>query len=136
MSILDGCSLGWVGCGVGSSEVAHNFIANQQMLYGSLYHDARSAFFHTHDNVVVDGPMWLYLQWGSLGAVHDVIVEDNFHNQSVAGGCATPKEAPTCPVNLTVRNNTLVAPGAAWPPAALAIEQAAGVVGVQYESIL
>lgn len=41
------------------SEVAYNFIADQAMLFGSLYHDAKSAFFHTHDNVVVSGPMWL-----------------------------------------------------------------------------
>ena len=81
------------------SEVSHNYIVNQVLLYGvspspstrficlnklmtavcwrgracafcshralgwqSLYHDARSGFFHTHHNVVVGGPMWLYLQ--------------------------------------------------------------------------
>ena len=40
---------------------------HQVLLYGSLYHDARSGFFHTHHNVVVGGPMWLYLQWGAMG---------------------------------------------------------------------
>jgi hypothetical protein len=45
-----------------NSEVAFNYIENQVLLYGSLYHDARSAGFHTHHNVVIGGPMWLYLQ--------------------------------------------------------------------------
>ena len=34
-----------------NSEVAYNYIVNQVLLFGSLYHDARSAFFHTHHNV-------------------------------------------------------------------------------------
>ena len=118
------------------SEVAYNFIADQAMLYGSLYHDAKSAFFHTHDNVVVSGPMWLYLQWGPLGPVHDVIVENNYHNQTVAGGCATPQHSATCPDNVTISNNTLVAPGAAWPPAALLIEQQAGLTTQMYDSVV
>lgn len=42
-----------------NSEVSYNFIINQVLLFGSLYHDARSAYFHTHNNVVVGGPMWL-----------------------------------------------------------------------------
>eukprot|EP01047_Picozoa_sp_COSAG01_P015778 COSAG01_NODE_795_length_13541_cov_5.530725_5_plen_677_part_00 len=42
-----------------NSEVAYNFIIDQVLLFGSLYHDARSAYFHTHHNVVVGGPMWL-----------------------------------------------------------------------------
>eukprot|EP01050_Picozoa_sp_SAG11_P004357 SAG11_NODE_277_length_11302_cov_5.987146_7_plen_104_part_00 len=35
-----------------NSEIAHNFIQNQVLLFGSLYHDAQSAYFHTHHNVV------------------------------------------------------------------------------------
>ena len=108
------------------SEVSYNYIVDQVLLYGSLYHDAASGGFHTHHNVVVGGPMWLYLQWGTMGPVHDIVVEHNYHNQSVAGGCATPKERPTCPSNLTVVNNTLVT-GAAWPQAAMDIAAAAGV---------
>lgn len=34
-----------------NSEVAYNYIENQVLLYGSLYHDAQSGGFHTHHNV-------------------------------------------------------------------------------------
>ena len=113
------------------SEVAFNYIINQVLLFGSLYHDAGSALFHTHHNVVVGGPMWLYLQWGTMGPVHDLIVEDNWHNQSVAGGCALPEHRATCPHNLTLRNNTLV-PGGSWSkyPGALKVQAEAGIVQV------
>ena len=47
------------------SEVAYNYIENQVLLFGSLYHDASSGGFHTHHNVVVGGPMWLYLRVGA-----------------------------------------------------------------------
>lgn len=46
--------------------------------------------------VSVVGPMWLYLQWGPLGPVDNILVENNYHNQTVAGGCATPQHQDTC----------------------------------------
>jgi hypothetical protein len=124
------------------SEVSYNYIEDQVLLYGSLYHDARSAGFHTHHNVVVGGPMWLYLQWGALGAVYNITIEDNFYNQTTAGGCADPEHADTCnstgwcpahypPAtcgNVIRRRNTLVN-GTAWPVAALAIKERAGPDG-------
>ena len=70
--------------------------------------------------------MWLYLQWGTMGPVHDIIVEDNYHDQLIAGGCATPEHKATCPRNLTLKGNVLVPKGAAWPAAAKAIEAKAG----------
>lgn len=109
-----------------NSEVAHNYIVNQVLLFGSLYHDAKSAFFHTHHNVVVGGPMWLYLQWGTMGPVHDILVENNWHNQTVDGGCAMVEHKATCPENLTIQNNVLVK-GSDWPAEALAVKVAAGV---------
>lgn len=125
------------------SEVAYNYIENQVLLYGSLYHDARSGFFHTHHNVVVGGPMWLYLQWGPLGPVDNLLVEHNYYNQTNAGGCASPQHADTCkatysgcttkPVkyspcgNVSLANNVEVQ-GDNWPAQALAIKDAAGVI--------
>eukprot|EP00038_Savillea_parva_P001651 m.106130 g.106130 ORF g.106130 m.106130 type:complete len:168 (-) comp10574_c0_seq5:1463-1966(-) len=120
-------------------QVAYNYIENQVLLYGSLYHDARSSGFHTHHNVVVGGPMWLYLQWGQLGAVNHLLIEDNYHNQTTAGGCATPEHSDTCqstgfcPAHyppstcgeVVLQNNVLVN-GSTWPQAALAIESSAG----------
>jgi hypothetical protein len=116
-----------------------NATTEQVLMYGSLYHDARSSGFHTHHNVVVGGPMWLYLQWGTMGAVNHLLVENNYHNQSVAGGCALPQYSATCQATgfcpahyppatcgeLVLRNNTLVA-GSDWPEAAQAIMAAAG----------
>lgn len=120
------------------SEIAFNFIQDQQLLYGSLYHDARSSGFHTHHNVVSGGPMWLYLQQGLLGGVDDVLVEDNFHNQTIVGGCALPSLAATCSCdppagvkvrhpcgNVTVARNVLV-DGGNWPAPARAIMAGAG----------
>eukprot|EP00039_Didymoeca_costata_P005849 m.85191 g.85191 ORF g.85191 m.85191 type:complete len:600 (-) comp13000_c0_seq2:48-1847(-) len=109
-----------------NSEVAYNYISNQVLLYGSLYHDAHSAYFHTHDNVVEGGPMWLYLQWGPLGPVSNITVDNNYHDQIVAGGCATPQHSATCP-DLIVTNNTVVS-GGNWPPAAQKIMSGAGIM--------
>lgn len=108
-----------------NSEVARNYIVNQVLLYGSLYHDAKSGFFHTHHNVVVGGPMWLYLQWGTMGPVHDILVEKNWHNQTVVGGCGMAEHKATCPQNLTIRDNVLVK-GSDWPADALKVAAAAG----------
>ena len=70
------------------SSVAYNYIEDQVLLFGSLYHDARSAGFHTHHNVVTGGPMWLYLQHDQLGPVWNLTIEDNYHDVNISGGCA------------------------------------------------
>lgn len=109
------------------SEIAYNYIVNQVLLFGSLYHDAHSAFFHTHHNVVSGGPMWLYLQGPPCceqANVSNITVESNWHNQQVAGGCNS-KPAIMC-TGVKVQNNTLVS-GESWPAAALAIVAAAGI---------
>ena len=120
------------------SEISFNYIEDQQKLYGSLYHDSRSSGFHTHHNVVSGGPMWLYLQIGALGGVDNVLVESNWHDQKIAGGCALPSLSSTCSCNppagvaerypcgnVTLSENVLV-DGANWPPAARVIMAAAG----------
>ena len=131
------------------SEIAYNYIEFQQRLYGSIYHDWRSSGFHVHHNVIVGGPMWLYLQWGCLGPVNHIRIERNYHNQSVSGGCARAELAPTCScappagplggctslpretpcgnVSLNNASNVLVA-GNDWPAEALAIEAKAGIL--------
>merc|ERR1712166_457561 len=87
--------------------------------------DASSAGFHTHHNVVVGGPEWLYLQWGTMGPNHDILVENNWHNQNYSGGCAGQQKS-TCPRNVTVRDNIQVN-GSVWPAGALAVEALAGI---------
>ena len=130
-----------------NSEIAYNYIENQQKLYGSIYHDWRSSGFYVHHNVIVNGPMWLYLQWGCLGAVNNLRIEQNFHNQSETGGCARVELAPSCSCsppkgplggcttlpefspcgNVSLSSNVLVA-GSDWPSQALAIEANAGTL--------
>lgn len=104
-----------------------NYIEDQVLLYGSLYHDQSSAGFTTHSNVVLGGKMWIYLQWGTAGPNSDLYIAGNYHTQPVAGGCGSQEHAPTCPDNVTVEANTLVPAGQQWPPAARAIISAAGV---------
>ena len=66
-----------------------------------------------------------------MGPVHDIVVEDNWHDQTVEGGCAMPQHRNTCPQNLTIANNVLVAKGGAWPAAAKAVEANAGIVDAE-----
>ncbi len=122
-----------------NSTISFNYIREQVLLYGSLYHDARSAGFHTHHNVVEGGPMWLYLQHGSMGPVDHLTIEDNYHNTETAGGCALPQFADTCQASgycpdhyppstcggLVIRRNVLVS-GATWPAEARRIMARAG----------
>ena len=61
-----------------------------------------------------------------MGPVHDILVENNWHNQTIAGGCAMKEHQATCPDNLTVQDNTLVS-GNDWPAEAQVVEAAAGV---------
>ena len=78
------------------SEIAYNHLQDQVLPFGSLYHDASSAFFFTHHNVVDGGPMWLYLQHPPIGAVHDLTVSDNWYSSgpdATPGGCARPASA-------------------------------------------
>ena len=108
------------------SEIAYNYIVNQVLLFGSLYHDAHSAYFHTHHNVVSGGPMWLYLQGPPCcgqSNVSNITVESNWHNQKVAGGCNS--NGISCK-DVWVVNNTLVS-GDSWPAEALAVAAAAGI---------
>jgi hypothetical protein len=109
------------------SVIYGNYIEDQVLLYGSLYHDQSSAGFTTHSNVVLGGKMWIYLQWGAAGPVSDLLIAGNFHSQPIAGGCGSQEHAPTCPDNVTVQDNILVLAGRQWPPAARAIISAAGV---------
>eukprot|EP01052_Picozoa_sp_SAG31_P026161 SAG31_NODE_2351_length_5889_cov_1.999482_2_plen_705_part_00 len=109
------------------SEIAYNYIVNQVLLFGSLYHDAHSAHFHTHHNVVSGGPMWLYLQGPPCcgqSNVSNITVDNNWHNQKVAGGCNSGPGI-RCK-DVWVANNTLVS-GDSWPAAALAVANAAGI---------
>jgi len=62
-----------------------------------------------------------------MGSVHDILVEDNYHDQTVAGGCALPEHRATCPQNLTITGNVLVAASGPWPAAAKEIEAQAGI---------
>lgn len=99
-----------------NSTLAYNYVYNQTQLFGSLYHDEGSAYWHTHHNVVNGGPEWLHI-W--TPSIHDIIVEFCWTNQPYMDEHGT---------NITMRNNTILAAGQAFPPEAQAIMLAAGVL--------
>ena len=123
------------------SEIAYNHLQDQVLPFGSLYHDASSAFFFTHHNVVDGGPMWLYLQHPPIGAVHDLTVSHNWYSSgpdATPGGCALDRyregafacvnESSHCCRNITLQGNTMRANGSQWPAAAQRIIDAAGLL--------
>lgn len=123
------------------SEIAYNYLQQQVLPFGSLYHDARSAFFHTHHNVVDGGPMWLYLQHPPIGAVHNLTVEDNWYSDgadATPGGCALERyrtgvfrcqnATSDCCRGVTLRNNQMRANGTSWPKAAQDVIDGAGLI--------
>ena len=123
------------------SEIAYNYLQQQVLPFGSLYHDARSAFFHTHHNVVDGGPMWLYLQHPPIGAVHNLTVEDNWYSDgadATPGGCALERyrtgvfrcqnATSDCCRGVTLHNNQMRANGTSWPKAAQDVIDGAGLI--------
>ena len=132
------------------SEIAYNYLQNQVLPYGSLYHDQGSGDFYTHHNVVEGGPMWLYLQRAQLGGVHDITVSWNYFtdgNDATPGGCALAHYNPGCDdatgtcapracanvtvkccANVSVVNNTKLLNSTHWPAEASRIIQAAGLL--------
>ena len=97
-----------------ASLMAENYVSSQRKLFGALYTDEGSAFWHITRNVVRNVPEWLHI-W--TPSIHDELVDFCFtdSNYSINHGTRCP-----------VRNITVVAPGAAFPAEAQAIVAAAG----------
>lgn len=66
----------------GGTALSAKLLMAQVLLYGTLYHDAGSAYFHTHHNVVVGGPMWLYTQRPSLTGAYNITIDSIWTNQT------------------------------------------------------
>jgi hypothetical protein len=107
------------------SEVAGNFVSYALHHAAMLYHDEGSGFFYTHDNAVlqptlVDPHGWWW-SWAAAWASteHNILITRNYaigvNRSDVFNGN-----------NLVCENNTLLAWGAAWPPAARDIIAQAG----------
>jgi hypothetical protein len=96
-----------------ASTMSDNFISNQKKLYGALYTDEGSAYWHITRNVVKDVPEWLHI-W--TPSIHDELVDFCYTNQPYQDVHGT---------RITINNITLVT-GENFPPAAVAIMEAAG----------
>lgn len=96
------------------SVMSENYVSSQVKLFGALYTDEGSAYWHITRNVVSDSPEWLHI-WTT--SIHDELVEKCWTNQNYSVVAGT---------NITVRDITLVAPGTPFPVAAQAVINASG----------
>ena len=99
------------------SLMAENFLSHQVKLFGALYTDEGSAYWHITRNVVHDVPEWLHI-WTE--SIHDELVDFNWSDQTYQDVHGT-----RCPVV----NNTFIAPAtplSQWPEDAQAVMAASG----------
>jgi len=99
------------------SEISGNYIKDANTAYGGLYFDAGSAYFKATNNVI-DSSMILLLWVMSGGPTqHDLVIDTNYTNMPNAWVKSEK----------TTFTNTIVVKGQAWPDAAKAIIDAAGL---------
>ena len=107
------------------SEMAYNYVSYAMHHAALLYHDEGSAFYYTHNNVVlqpslVDPHGWWW-SWAAAWASSEsnILITDNYaqgvNRSDVYNGN-----------NLIITNNSLQAIGSTWPDAALEIIANAG----------
>ena len=115
------------------SEMAGNVVAHARHHAALLYHDEGSAYWFTHHNVVnqsaadcvPNGGWWYSCIAAWACSEHDILVEDVFSYELAR--LDTCCGNATCPSsNVTIRSFTVVPTGAAWPPEAQGIVDAAG----------
>lgn len=97
-----------------NSLMAENFCSNQVKLFGALYTDEGSAFWHITRNVVHAVPEWLHV-WTS--SIHDELVDENWSDQTYSINHGT---------RVVVVNNTFITPGTPFPAEAQAVMAASG----------
>lgn len=99
-----------------ASVMAGNYVSNQRHLFGALYTDEGSAYWHITRNVVNNVPEWLHI-W--TPSIHDEVVDFCWTNQPYQDVHGT---------NITINNITIVPAGQPFPDEALAIIANAGVL--------
>ena len=100
-----------------SSLMSENFCSSQVKLFGALYTDEGSAYWHITRNVVHHVPEWLHI-WTS--SIHDELVDWNWSDQTYQDVHGT---------RCVVQNNTFLDPStplASWPAEAQAVMAASG----------
>lgn len=100
-----------------ASVMAENFLAHQVKLFGALYTDEGSAYWHITRNVVSDVPEWLHI-WTE--SIHDELVDLNWSDQTYQDMHGT---------RCVVVNNTFLPPHTPytqWPAEAQAVMAASG----------
>lgn len=107
------------------SVIAGNYVSYALHHAAMLYHDEGSAFYYTHDNVVLQpllkDPHGWWWSWAAAWAdtESNILITRNYAVGVNRSDCAEGH-------NLVIKNNTLLPWGSAWPPAAQAIIDAAG----------
>jgi hypothetical protein len=116
----DGGSIYTLGPQPGS-VMTENFISHQQKLFGALYTDEGSAYWHIYRNVVHSVPEWLHI-W--TASIHDEMVDDNWTDQNYSDVHGT---------RCSVVNNHYLAPNLTlkmWPDEAQSIVNNAGATWI------
>jgi hypothetical protein len=116
------CSADDLSC---RSEMAFNYVSFAMHHAALLYHDEGSAFYYTHDNVVLQpeltDPHGWWWSWAAAWASSEsnILITNNYaqgvNRSDVYKGN-----------NLVIQNNSLQPIGATWPDAALQIINQAG----------
>lgn len=94
--------------------MTENFCSHQVKLFGALYTDEGSAYWHITRNVIHDVPEWLHI-W--TPSIHDEFVNENWSDQTYQDVHGT---------RCVVVNNTFITPGSPFPDEAQAIMNASG----------
>ena len=116
-NLLEDCGSIYVLGPQPNSSMAENFCSGQVKLFGALYTDEGSAYWHITHNAVHDVPEWLHI-WTS--SIHDELVDENWSDQTYQQNAGT---------RTIVINNTFIKPGTPlnqWPADAQAVIAASG----------
>ena len=98
-----------------NSTMARNYISTQRKLFGALYTDEGSAYWHITHNVVNNCPSWLHI-W--TASIHDEVVDFCWTNQAYMDVHGT---------RITISNITYITPGLPFPKEAQDIIDQSGV---------
>lgn len=98
-----------------NSTMGRNYVSNQRHLYGSLYTDEGSAYWHITENVVNNCPEWLHI-WTE--SIHDELVDFCWTNSNYSIVHGT---------RITIQNITFLRPDDPWPAGAQQVIDESGV---------
>ena len=129
--MVDGGSIYTLGPQPGSS-LHHNYLHSQCNLYGVLYNDGGSGWFHTFENVVANSSsaVWILMNPSNPSAGQTYQPPNRAYNNYVDVASSTRPPMVLCTpvgrVNCTIVNTTTVPNAGPWPSAAADTIRASG----------